>query len=187
MNSGECSGLFFDRDGTLIVDKNYLADPEGVELIPGAHEALLRARDSGARLFLFTNQSGVGRGWYTLGDVEACNRRMLELLGMPDAIFSEICIATEAPDQPDGYRKPSPRFIHEMVAKYRLDPRSCFIIGDRHSDMEAGLNAGISACAVRSGAPMEARLEALIRGHQIPMFEDVNEALKTLLNDPVGS
>ncbi|MGH7997347.1 MAG: HAD-IIIA family hydrolase, partial [Opitutaceae bacterium] len=60
---GEASGkgLFVDRDGTLIVDKVYLADPAGVELIPGATEGLSRARALGYRLFLFTNQSGIGR------------------------------------------------------------------------------------------------------------------------------
>jgi D-glycero-D-manno-heptose 1,7-bisphosphate phosphatase len=53
--------LFLDRDGTIIVDKHYLADPAGVELIPGVRSALQRARELGYKLFLFTNQSGIGR------------------------------------------------------------------------------------------------------------------------------
>ena len=63
--------LFLDRDGTLIIDKVYLADPAGVELIPGVAAGLGRARSLGYKLFLFTNQSGIGRGYYTLAAAEA--------------------------------------------------------------------------------------------------------------------
>ena len=58
--------LFLDRDGTLIFDKHYLSDPAGVELIPGVTDALRKAKELGYQLFLFTNQSGVARGVYTL-------------------------------------------------------------------------------------------------------------------------
>jgi len=150
-------GLFLDRDGTIIYDKDYLADPAGVELIPGTREALCEALRKGYQLFLFTNQSGIGRGYYTLDDVHACNARMLELLGLGTDLFSDICIAPEAHSPPDGeddsqsYRKPSPRFIREMIAKHTLSPAQCWMVGDRESDIEAGLRAGIHAAAVCTG------------------------------------
>lgn len=75
--------LFLDRDGTIIADKHYLADPAGVELLPGAREALHGFLADGWRLFLFTNQSGVGHGLFTLEDARRCNARMDELLGLP--------------------------------------------------------------------------------------------------------
>ncbi len=143
--------LFLDRDGTLIIDKDYLADPAGVELIPGVTEALKAARDLDYLLFLFTNQSGIGRGYYALEDAHACNQRMLDLLDLGDDLFTAICIAPEAPDQPSEYRKPSPRFILEMRAKHALDSRHCWMVGDRESDLEAGLNANINAAAVCTG------------------------------------
>jgi D-glycero-D-manno-heptose 1,7-bisphosphate phosphatase len=102
-------------------------------------------------LLLFTNQSGIGRGYYTLADAEACNARMLELLGLGDDLFTAICIAPEAPDQPSLYRKPSPRFITESIATYSLDPARCWMVGDRDSDLAAGLAAGIRAAAVCTG------------------------------------
>jgi D-glycero-D-manno-heptose 1,7-bisphosphate phosphatase len=74
--------VFLDRDGTLIENRHYLASPEGVALLPGVREGLQVARDRGAKLFLFTNQSGVGRGMFTLADVEAVNRRMIEAIGL---------------------------------------------------------------------------------------------------------
>ena len=143
--------LFLDRDGTLIFDKHYLADPAGVELIPGVRAALARAQSLGYLLFIFTNQAGIGRGLYTLADAVACNVRMEELLALPAPLFAEICIAPETPDEPPVYRKPSPKFIHEMIAKYALDPAQCAMVGDRASDVEAGLNAGIRAIAVGTG------------------------------------
>jgi len=151
------AALFLDRDGTIIYDKDYLSEPAGVELIPGAREALCEALSKGYRLFLFTNQSGIGRGYYTLDDVHACNARMFELLGLAPDVFSQICIAPEAHSPPDGeddtqcYRKPSPRFIREMLANYALAPAQCWMVGDRESDIEAGLRAGIHTAAVCTG------------------------------------
>ena len=143
--------LFLDRDGTLIVDKDYLADPAGVELIPGVRAALQQVQALGYRLFLHTNQSGIGRGYYTLADVEACNGRMLELLGLGDDLFTAICIAPETPEQPTRYRKPSPRFILESIKQHALDPARCWMVGDRDSDLITALNAGIHAAAVCTG------------------------------------
>lgn len=140
--------LFLDRDDTLIVDKVYLSDPAGVELLPGVPEALRHARELGYKLFLFTNQSGIGRGYYKIEDAHRVNSRMEELIGLPRPVFTEICIAPEAPDQPSLYRKPSPRFILETIAKYQLDPAHCIMVGDRESDIEAGLNAKIRCAAL---------------------------------------
>ncbi|HLP25150.1 MAG TPA: HAD-IIIA family hydrolase, partial [Acidobacteriota bacterium] len=75
-------GLFLDRDGTIIHDRDYLCDPAGVELIPGAATALHRARELGYQLFLFTNQSGIGRGYHTIEHTHRCNARMEELLAL---------------------------------------------------------------------------------------------------------
>jgi D-glycero-D-manno-heptose 1,7-bisphosphate phosphatase len=143
--------LFLDRDGTLIIDKNYLADPLGVELLPGVADALRQARALGYQLFLFTNQSGIGRGLHTLDDTLRCNARMEELLGLPAPVFTDVCIAPESPDQPSAYRKPSPRFITESIERHGLDHSQCWMVGDREADIQAGLNARIRAAAVCTG------------------------------------
>lgn len=171
--------LFLDRDGTLILDRDYLADPAGVRLLPGTAAALGRARDLGYLLFLFTNQSGIGRGYHTLDDAHRCNARMLELLALPPPVFAGVCIAPEAPGEPSLYRKPSPRFIHEMVARHALDPAQCWMIGDRESDLAAGLAAGIRAAAVCTGkhdaAAWAARAPA-----DTPIFADLAAFVATL-------
>lgn len=163
--------LFLDRDGTLNFDIDYLHEPDKLVLIPGTAAALRRARDLGFRFYLFTNQSGVGRGYFKLEDVHACNARLAELVGMGSDLFDGVCIATERPDEPSHYRKPSPLYIQERLAADGLDPRQCYMIGDRQSDWEAGLGAGINGVALRSGKPLgEPALES-IRTHTVPVFD----------------
>lgn len=143
--------LFLDRDGTLIVDKHYLADPAGVELLPGVVEGLRRARALGYKLFLFSNQSGIGRGYYTMEDALRVNARMEELIGLSRPLFAGECLAPETPEQPMVYRKPSPRFIEEMISAHQLDPAQSIMVGDRETDIEAGLNAKIRVAGLCNG------------------------------------
>ncbi len=172
-------GLFLDRDGTLILDKHYLADPAGVELIPGVVDGLRRARSLGYKLFLFTNQSGIGRGLHTLDDVLRVNARMEELLGLPHPLFTDICIAPESSDQPPVYRKPSPRFIVETIARHSLDLTQCWMVGDREGDIQAGLNAKIGAAAVCTGK-YDAAGWATLALPGVPVFPSFSEFAATL-------
>jgi D-glycero-D-manno-heptose 1,7-bisphosphate phosphatase len=171
--------LFLDRDGTLIYDKHYLADPAGVELIPGVADALRRARALGYRLFVHTNQSGIARGLHTLDDVHRCNVRMEELLGLPPPIFDGICIAPEGPEGPIVYRKPSPRFILESLARHQLDPAQCWMVGDREADIETGHAAGIRSAAVCTGKHDAAAWAALAFA-DVPVFPSFVEFVSAL-------
>lgn len=143
--------VFFDRDDTLIRNVPYLADPAGVEVLPGAGEALQRLREQGYRLFLFTNQSGIGRGYFTLAEAEACNRATEEGLGLSSG-FDGICIAPESPDDPPVYRKPSPRYILEMIDQCDLNPNETWMVGDKPSDVEAGRRAGVRVARIDPAA-----------------------------------
>jgi len=172
--------LFIDRDDTLIVDKVYLSDPAGVELLPGVIEGLRRARELGYKLFLFTNQSGIGRGYYTIENAHRVNARMEEMIGLPRPLFIEIGIAPEAPDQPSLYRKPSPRFITEMIAKYKLDPAQCIMVGDRESDIEAGLNAKICCAALCTAKVTEEQWRAFAYPG-VPIYPTFLDFAKTLV------
>jgi D-glycero-D-manno-heptose 1,7-bisphosphate phosphatase len=171
--------LFLDRDGTLILDKHYLADPAGVELIPDVAPALTRARALGYKLFILTNQSGIGRGLYTLDAVHRCNERMDELLGLPGPIWDGICIAPEAPDQPSTYRKPSPTYILETIARHGLDPAHCYMVGDRQGDIDAGRNARVQAVAVCTGKH-DAAGWATLALPDVPVFPSLVEFVATL-------
>jgi D-glycero-D-manno-heptose 1,7-bisphosphate phosphatase len=168
--------LFLDRDGTIITHKPYLHQADEVELVSTARVALKRAWDQGWKLFLFTNQSGIGRGLFRLEDVEMVHSRMLELLDLSADLFAGICIAPERPDQPVAYRKPSPRFILEVMHQYELTHDSCWMIGDSPSDWETGLAGGIRVCAVRSGLTTS-ESERMRKKLRVPLFENLLEAV----------
>ncbi len=135
--------VFFDRDGTLIHHVPYLSNPNQVVLTDGCAEALKKLLERNFLLFVLTNQSGVGRGYYTLEEAHACNQRMLELLNLPSPGIRQIQIAPEAPGEPSLYRKPSPRFILEKTEEYHLDPHLCYMVGDSIRDIETAWNAQI--------------------------------------------
>jgi D-glycero-D-manno-heptose 1,7-bisphosphate phosphatase len=172
--------LFLDRDGTLIVDKVHLSDPAEVRLIPGAAEALRRARSLGYRLFLFTNQSGIGRGYHTLEDAVRVNCRMEELLALPRPVFDDVCIAPEAPDAPLVYRKPSPRFILESIAQFGLDPDQCWMVGDSASDVGAALAARIKPVILRTGK-VDPDSVGAVAEHGVPVFSNLRDFAATLV------
>jgi D-glycero-D-manno-heptose 1,7-bisphosphate phosphatase len=171
--------LFLDRDGTLIIDKVYLADPAGVEVIPGTAAALRRARALGYQLFLFTNQSGIGRGYHTIEDTHRVNARLEEMLGLPAPAFDGVCIAPEGPGEPLVYRKPSPRFILETIERHGLDPGACWMVGDAASDLAAAAAAGIRAAAVRTGKIDPGLLPEVAAG-RVPVFADLAAFVATL-------
>ena len=174
--------LVLDRDGTLIEHVPYLHQPAEVRLLPGVREGLAAARDAGLTLCLHTNQSGVGRGLFTLDDAEACTARMVELLALGPAPFARICTAPEHPDAPMVYRKPSPRFARELMAEFGLAPDEICYIGDRGSDLETAAAAGTRAVGVATGLDdlaAELRAAGLER---FPLFPSFREAVEHVLS-----
>jgi len=144
--------IFLDRDGTLIQEKEYLHRPEEVAILPGAGAALRRLRKAGFRLFIVSNQSGVGRGWFTLDDVAKVNARLAADLARDGARFDKIYIAPEAPDQPSRGRKPSPQFLLDAREEFGLRLEESFLVGDKMMDLECGWNAGVrKSILVRTG------------------------------------
>jgi len=144
--------IFLDRDGTLIVEKNYLHRPEDVEIFPGAGAALKRLADAGFKLLIVTNQSGIGRGYYTLADAERVNDRVRADLAREGVRFEKIYIAPEAPDQPSRVRKPSPQFLFDARDEFNLNLAESFMVGDKLIDLECGWNAGVKkSILVRTG------------------------------------
>jgi len=144
--------IFFDRDGTLIAEKNYLCRPEDVAIFPGAAAALKRLADAGFQLFIVSNQSGVGRGYFTLADADRVNEHLAREFARDGVRFGKIYIAPEAPDQPSRGRKPSPQFLFDARDEFNLNLAESFIVGDKLIDLECGWNAGVKKCIlVRTG------------------------------------
>jgi D-glycero-D-manno-heptose 1,7-bisphosphate phosphatase len=144
--------VFLDRDGTIVEEKSFLHRPEDVVVLPGAGAALKRLQMASFRLFIVTNQSGVGRGYFTMADVEKVNLFLQEELGRLGVRFDKIYIAPEAPEAPSRGRKPSPQFLFDARQEFGLDLAQSFMIGDKLTDLECGWNAGVKKCIlVRTG------------------------------------
>ena len=144
--------VFLDRDGTIIEEKEYLRDPDRVAIFPGAKEALKRLQDAGFKLFIVSNQSGVGRGYFTMADVNRVNQRLVELLARDGVCFEKIYVAPEAPEQPSRGRKPSPQFLFDAQDEFGIDLSQSYMVGDKLIDLECGWNAGVKkSILVRTG------------------------------------
>jgi histidinol-phosphate phosphatase family protein len=145
--------VLFDRDGTLVVNVPYNGDPERVAVMPGARTALDRLRAAGVGLAVVSNQSGVGRGYITLADVEAVNRRVEELLG-PIEVW---LVCPHAPGAGCDCRKPLPGMVLEASRRLGVPPAACVVVGDQAGDVEAAHAAGAAAILVPSAdTPSEA-------------------------------
>jgi len=134
--------VFLDRDGTIIRDEEYLADPDGVFPLPGAVESLLKLRDAGYALIIVTNQSGVGRGMFTVNEMKSVNSRMLSLFAEYGVFFDDILICPHAPDEKCDCRKPSPKLLLEAAERLGIDLSASAMIGDKPSDPKTGIAAG---------------------------------------------
>ncbi len=144
--------VFLDRDGTLNEERHYLHRPEEVVLFAGAGVALKRLQDAGYLPIVVSNQSGVGRGYFTMADVESVNARLTSELEKQGVRLRKIYVAPEAPDQPSRGRKPSPQFLFDARDEFALDLSRCYLIGDKLIDLECGWNAGVRKCIlVRTG------------------------------------
>lgn len=169
--------VFLDRDGTLIEERHYLHRPEDVVVFPGAGAALGRLRSAGFKLFIVSNQSGVGRGYFTLEDVHRVNQRLLEELAADGVRFERIYTAPEAPDVPSRGRKPSPQFLFDARDEFGLDLAASFMIGDKLLDLETAWNAGLKACLlVRTGYGAETERTARERLGRAMVVENLTAA-----------
>ena len=176
--------VFLDRDGTIIEEKDYASDPVQVALLPGAAEALKRLQDAGFKLFIVSNQSGVGRAYFTLADVERVNQRLVELLARNGVRFEKIYVAPEAPEQPSRGRKPSPQFLFDARDEFGIDLEQSYMVGDKLSDLECGWNAGVKkSILVRTGYGAEQECTHAEKLTRAATVDDVHGAAQCILGD----
>lgn len=177
--------VFLDRDGVLNEERNYLHRVEDVVLIPGAPAALKRLADVGFKLFIVSNQSGVGRGYFTLADVEKIHAHLAAEFAQTGARFEKIYFAPEAPDQPSRGRKPSPQFLFDARDEFGLDLAQSYMIGDKLIDLECGWNAGVrSSILVRTGYGATTERESPQQVRRAVIVNDLPAAAEWILSQP---
>lgn len=136
--------VFLDRDGTVMEDAHYIKSPEQVRLIPGAAQAVKRINDAGVPVIVVTNQSGIGRGLFTLDDYEAVRRKFESLLAAQSAHIdaSYFCPEHPAAKGPTRCRKPETKMFEDAMRDFRLDARKVAYVGDRWRDVAASKKLG---------------------------------------------
>lgn len=140
--------VFFDRDGTLMEEEDHCDHPSRVHAIPGAAGALATLRQNGWLNVIITNQSGIGRGYFTMADYEAVNAELFRQL---DHLIDAAYCCPDHPDQPSNRRKPAPGMILEAVADHAIDAKKSWFIGDKNIDVAAGRAAGCRTILVLTG------------------------------------
>ena len=151
--------VLFDRDGTLVHDFPYNGDPDWVRPVDGAKEALDRLRARGVRVGVVSNQSGVARGIITAEQVDACMRRLAELLGP----FDTVQVCPHGPDDGCTCRKPAPGMVKAACAELDVDPARCVVVGDIGADVEAAAAAGCVGIMVPTPVTRRQEVEAAPR------------------------
>jgi D-glycero-D-manno-heptose 1,7-bisphosphate phosphatase len=148
--------VLFDRDGTLVRDVPYNADPAAVRPVAGAREALARLRAAGVRVGVVTNQSGVARGLLTAQQVAAVNARVEELLGP----FDIWAVCPHDPAANCTCRKPQPGMVLAALAALGEPPDRSVVIGDIGADVEAAQAAGARPVLVPTEQTLRAEVAA---------------------------
>lgn len=149
----------FDRDETIVVDEPFNGDPEKVVPAPGARALLDRLRAAGLPLAVVSNQSGVGRGFITLQQVDAVNRRVEELIGP----FAGFFVCPHAPEDACECRKPKAKLIVDAAAALGVEPSCCVVVGDRESDVQAARNAGAIPIKIDGTHQLADAVEKILR------------------------
>ena len=172
--TGPRPAVFLDRDGTIIVDRHYLGDPAGVELLPGAAAAVKRLNDAGIPSILVTSQSGIGRGYFTMEDYGRVSRRLDEVLAAEGAHLdgSYVCPHAPDPDAPCACRKPGVLLYERAIKDHGLDGKRSFFIGDMWRDVAPARAFGARGI--------------LIPTHETPPAERETAALEAELAGSLG-
>ncbi|MBM3856428.1 MAG: HAD family hydrolase [Verrucomicrobia bacterium] len=167
--------LFFDRDGTLMKEVDHCHRPEEVHAIEGAAELLAKTREQGWLHVIITNQSGIGRGYFTKKEFDAVQEELQrQLNGLIDGVY----MSPDMPGSNSMRRKPAPGMLVEAAKDFNIDLSRSIMIGDRASDIEAGRAAGCLTILVLTGYGKEHR----DCGADF-IAEDVTEALKWILEE----
>lgn len=171
---------FLDRDGTIIAEKNYLHEPEKVELLPGVVEGLRLLQQNGFKLIVATNQAGIGRGYYSLDAMHAVNKRLKDLLQAEGVSLDAIYHCPHSPEEGCSCRKPKLGMIRQASFEYGISLRDSFMLGDKDCDIMLGTNAGMRTILVRTGYGCETEKARMSRPSYVA--DSLCDAAKWIVN-----
>lgn len=172
------AAVFVDRDGTVIEDRHYLSDPDGVALLPGAADAIAKLNEADIPVILVTNQSGIGRGYFSESEYRAVHDRMVELLASSGAILTASLHCPHAPNRepPCDCRKPKSGLFLMAAEHLGLSLADSWYVGDKMRDLEPGIAEGGRGYLIAPGG----------RPAELPTGVTVVDSLMTAVADILG-
>lgn len=151
--SGRSKVIILDRDGTIVVDRHYPADPDALEFAPGAAAGLYRMSEMGFRLVVITNQSGIARGFFSSEKLQAIHERLKQMLGAIGVQLDGIYYCPHAPEDECDCRKPKLGLLRQASLDLGFEMSESIVIGDKDSDIEFGNRAGALTMLVGKREP----------------------------------
>lgn len=170
--------IFLDRDGTIIEDKGYIGNPSSVEFYSYTFEALDLLQNH-FLLFVITNQSGISKGFIAEDEVQEVNRYITDTLKTNGITIFDTFYCPHKNEDNCRCKKPKPYFINKAAQLYNVDLSKSFIIGDHPSDIECGINAGVTPIYLLSGHGSKHRDELVINSK---IFTNLLDASKYIIS-----
>ncbi len=135
--------VFLDRDGVINYDKGYVCKIEDFKFVNGIFEVLRYFQNAGYKLFIITNQSGIGRGYYTIRDFEILTSWMLKEFEKKGIRIEKVYFCPHSPEEGCSCRKPKTGMFEKAFKEFKIDKKRSWMIGDKLSDTKAAVDAGI--------------------------------------------
>ncbi len=172
--------IFYDRDGTLVKDPGYVHKIEDFKLLPNVIKGLKLLKNN-FKFFIITNQSGIGRKFFTKDDFNKFNNHLIDVLKGNNIIIEKTFVCPHHPEEECDCRKPNIKFIKEAEKEFNLDLKNSWVIGDHPHDIGMGKNAGCKTIYVLTGHGQKHLNELKLK----PDFTagDLLEASKFILNN----
>ena len=174
--------ILLDRDGVINQDSvGYIRTPQEWQPLPGSLQALKDLTEAGYEIYVITNQSGIGRGYYSLQDMHAIHRKMHQLVRDAGGVIRGIYYCPHAPEEKCGCRKPASALFLQCAKEHRLDLTQAWFVGDKLSDLRGGEAVGMRSALVKTGYGAQT-LSTLPQSHEYPVFADLSAFCSELLN-----
>lgn len=173
--------VFLDRDGTINEDTGFIDSPERLIIIDGAASAIKKLNSKGFHVVVITNQSGVGRGYFSKESADAVNKRLEEILKKQEAHLDGIYYCPHHPDDGCECRKPRTGLIKKASADLSIDFNKSYVVGDKVCDVELAQNIGCKGILVLTGEGMKHR-EMLVNKPSY-IADDLKDAVEWIIRD----
>lgn len=176
--------VFIDRDGTINKESGYIDRPDMIELIPGSADAIRMINGMGIKAVIVTNQSGIGRSYFSEESLNEVNDRLKEILMEEDAHIDAVYYCPHHPDDGCDCRKPMPGLLKKAASELDIDLCSSYVIGDKISDLILAQNVGAMGILVRTGYGSES-VESVRDQEGLPVLvkEDLLSAVRWIKED----